>query len=211
MKVESEHLWVFLWKYAHIWNEKFWFVWVCGPDPRAAYTPYSWECEKETWLIVGWSLSSISLVAFCPPLVIHLFDWLSRLDCLTWESQWHHCPQAKARLDKWRHTSLVLTHFSLLYKLITEELCMVISFYISLKSVIVCLPQWIFHFPLCKELYNLQNICSLEKKMEIPFSPEQLLQIRDRCIMFLITSDFCLLKYCTLLPIYNFPLLQSWC
>ena len=54
-----------------------------------------------------------SLSPSSPPLyasVICLCAWFSSLDWLTWESQWHRCPQAKTRLDERRHTFLPLSH-----------------------------------------------------------------------------------------------------
>lgn len=83
----------------------------------AAFPPYSRQCEEETWLILGWSLSShpashfpffLLSLSLCIP-VIWLCAWFSSLDWLTWESQWHHCPQAKTRLDERRHTFLPLS------------------------------------------------------------------------------------------------------
>lgn len=37
-----------------------------------------------------------------------LCAWFSSIGWLTWESQWHRCPQAKTRLDEQRHTFLPL-------------------------------------------------------------------------------------------------------
>lgn len=50
----------------------------------------------------------LSCRSVCIP-VICLCAWFSSLYWMTRESQWHHCPQAKTRLDEQRHAFLPLS------------------------------------------------------------------------------------------------------
>lgn len=136
MQIKSEHLWVYMSKCAHICNISLGlcmcaclsvciFLYLPSAMQQAwgnshltsSAIPPSRQCEEETWLILGWSLSShpashfpffLLPLSLCIP-VICLCAWFSSLDWLTWESQWHHCPQAKTRLDEGRHTFLPLS------------------------------------------------------------------------------------------------------
>lgn len=67
---------------------------------------------------------------------ICLCAWFSSIGLLTWESQWHRCPQAKTRLDEQRHTFLPLPRFPDEYHLPVRGH---ISVYLLLEMLIGCL------------------------------------------------------------------------
>lgn len=100
---------------------------------------------EETWLILGWSLlahpvshfPSFLLALFLCALVICLCPWFPSLDWLTWESQWHRCPQAKTRLDEQRHTFLPLSAPRWVPP--PYDMCGHISVYQSLEMLTGCL------------------------------------------------------------------------